>query len=168
MNIITYNDGSARLLWGWRDIKLPAANFKALRAFFQVERDEALGRWRDPENPDWVCYPVAGELDDVWVVYEGDGTAYTRQRDQVSYKGNKFSEVAQRYFEAHPEPKPWRTAQLGYDEIWVLTIHGCEQPVYVTEIRGEPFFQVPGGETISLDQESITAGHRIWPEGESK
>ena len=29
---------------------------KALRAFFQEERDTELNRWRDPENPDTVCY----------------------------------------------------------------------------------------------------------------
>ena len=164
MKIKTYEDGSARLLWDWRDIALTTANFETLRAFFQAERDEELGRWRDPENPDCICYPVAGDPDDIWVVYEGSGLAYMRERNQAFYAGNKFSEVARRYFAAHPEPKPWHAARPDCDEIWVLTIHGCEQPVYVTEFGGEPTFQVPGGETMSLSHGSITAGHRIWPE----
>ena len=32
---------------------------KALRAFFQEERDTELNRWRDPENPDMVCYGIS-------------------------------------------------------------------------------------------------------------
>ncbi len=137
---------------------------EALREYFQAERDQELGRWRDPENPDCICYPVAGDPDDIWVVYEGSGLAYMRERNQAFYAGNKFSEVARRYFAAHPEPKPWHAARPDCDEIWVLTIHGCEQPVYVTEFGGEPAFQVPGGETMSLSHGAITAGHRIWPE----
>ena len=141
---------------------------EALRAFFQAERDEELGRWRDPENPDWICYGRGSSSDTVHVINEYDGLPYMLERDQVAYADSEFSEVAQRYFAAHPEPKPWEKARPGYDEIWVLTIHGCEQPVYVDEFRGEPVFQVPGGETISLHRESITAGRRIWPEGEDK
>ena len=138
---------------------------EALRAFFQAERDEELGRWRDPENPGIVCYPVAGDLDAVWVMREGDGSRYLATRTRWERIGPHYvAEAAGRYFQAHPEPKPWEKAQPDCDEIWVLTIHGCEQPVYVTEFRGEPVFQVPDGETISPHRESITAGRRIWPE----
>ena len=137
----------------------------ALREYFQAERDEELGRWRDPENPDMVVYP---RRDTVHVINEYDGLPYMRERNQVAYVDGAVSEVAQRYFVAHPEPKPWEKARPGCDEIWVLTIHGCEQPVYVTEFCGEPAFQVPGGGTMSLSHGAITAGRRIWPEGEDK
>ena len=132
--------------------------------FFQAERDEQLGRWRDPEHPDWVVYPLA----DGTVMVFNEQSQY---RGFWSRKGTRecalkwgSADVARRYFQAHPEPKPWHAARSYCDEIWVLTIHGCEQPVYVTEFRGEPVFQVPDGETISLHRESITAGRRIWPE----
>ena len=169
MKIKTYGDGSARLLWPWRDIALTTADFKTLRAFFQAERDEALGRWRDPKNPDLVCYPVAGNLDAVWVMHEGSGSRYYVNRIGWELTRPHYaSETAGRYFQAHPKPKPWDAAKPYCNEIWVLTIHGCDQPVYVTEFRGEPVFQVPDGETISLHRESITAGRRIWPEGGDK
>ena len=142
---------------------------EALRAFFQAERDEQLGRWRDPENPNIVVYPIPAMNDQgdgygraVWVLDEAEMVSMTVLDDRHSHSS------ASRYFAAHPEPKPWDAAQPDCDEIWVLTIHGCEQPVYVTEFSGEPVFQVPGGETISLHRESITAGRRIWPEGEDK
>ena len=96
----------------------------ALRAFFQAERDQELGRWRDTENPDCICYPVAGDPDDIWVVYEGSGLAYMRERNQAFYAGNKFSEVARRYFAAHPEPKPWHDAKAG--EYWLVTLEGAD------------------------------------------
>ena len=142
---------------------------EALRAFFQAERDETLGRWRDPVNPDWVVYPH----DDVNTTVHDETTGaylnWSREQaeDDEYSRGFGFA-TARAYFQAHPEPKPWEKARPGYDEIWVLTIHGCEQPVYVDEFRGEPVFQVPGGETISPHRESITAGHRIWPEGGDK
>lgn len=167
MNIITYKDGSARLLWGWRDIELPAANFKALREFFQAERNEALGRWRDPENPDMVVCPIPGNLDAVWVMYEGDGAEYTRQRNQVSYAGNKFSEVAQRYFAAHPEPKPWRAAQP--DEVWALTINNDTEEVFRCGEHGLYSLKTgnPIGSLLSCGSNKITASRRIWPEGKA-
>ena len=31
----------------------------ALRTYFQEERDTELNRWRDPENPDMVCYAIS-------------------------------------------------------------------------------------------------------------
>ena len=154
---------------GTAPIFLSEDEMDELRAHLQAERDEELGRWRDPKNPDLVVYPVAGALDAVWVMYEGDGSRYHATRTGPrNLLPHYVSEAAGRYFAAHPEPKPWEKARPGYDEIWVLTIHGCEQPVYVDEFRGEPVFQVPGGETISLHRESITAGRRIWPEGEDK
>ena len=52
MKIKTYGDGSARLLWDWRDIALTTANFETLRAFFQAERDEQLGQCRRHHKPE--------------------------------------------------------------------------------------------------------------------
>ena len=162
MKIKTYEDGSARLLWDWRDIALTTANFETLRAFFQAERDEALGRWRDPENPNMVAYRTPEEDDDdgrsIRLLDESSGESW------LSWERIAIYDSSARYFAAHPEPKPWHAARPDCDEIWVLTIHGCEQPVYVTEFGGEPAFQVPGGETMSLSHGAITAGHRVWPE----
>ena len=141
---------------------------EALRAFFQAERDEALGRWRDPQNPDCICYPVAGDPDDIWVVYEGSGLAYMRERNQAFYAGNKFSEVARRYFAAHPEPKPWDAAQP--DEIWVLTINNDTEEVFRCGENGLYSLKTgnPLGSLLSCGSNKITAGRRIWPEGEDK
>ena len=86
----------------------------ALREYFQAERDDALGRWRDTENPDMVCFPVVGDLDAVWVVYEGDGSRYHATRtDWERIRPHYVSETARRYFQAHPEPKPrpWEEAK---------------------------------------------------------
>ena len=138
---------------------------QAAREFFQAERDETLGRWRDPENPDMVVYPH----DDVNTTVHDETTGaylnWSREQaeDDEYSRGFGFA-TARAYFAVHPEPKPWDAAQPDCDEIWVLTIHGCEQPVYVTEFRGETVFQVPDGETISPHRKSITAGRRIWPE----
>ena len=146
-----------------RETYLIQSQYEAARAFFQAERDDTLGRWRDPENPDCICYPVAGDPDDIWVVYEGSGLAYMRERNQAFYAGNKFSEVARRYFAAHPEPKPWEEAKAG--EVWILTRYGAEEPFFVT---GGEFTSTDLAVATDLDDPRITDGRRIWPEGENK
>ena len=168
MKIKTYEDGSARLLWDWRDIALTTADFEALREYFQAERDEQLGRWRDPESPNLVCYPVAGDLDTVWVLNEVDGLAYMRERNQAFYAGNRFSEVARRYFAAHPEPKPWEDAQPG--EFWILTVDEKTDPykIWTDTQRVRRFERVERPyTTICLNDPRITDGRRVWPEGEA-
>ena len=153
---------------GTTPIILSEEEMDELRAHLQAERDEQLGRWRDPENPDIVCYPVAGDPDDIWVVYEGSGLAYMRERNQAFYAGNAFSEVAQRYFEAHPKPKTCDAAQP--DEIWVLTINNDTEEVFRCGERGLYSLKTgnPLGSLLSCGSNKITAGHRVWPEGGDK
>ena len=154
---------------GTAPIILSEEEMDELRECFQAERDEELGRWRDPENPDCICYPVAGDPDDIWVVYEGSGLAYMRERNQAFYAGNKFSEVARRYFAAHPEPKPWEGAEPG--EFWILTVDEKTNPykIWTDTQRVRRFERVERPYTaISLNDPRITAGRRVWPEGEDK
>ena len=139
---------------------------EALRAFFQAERDEALGRWRDTENPDMVCFPVVGDLDAVWVVYEGDGSRYHATRtDWERIRPHYVSETARRYFAAHPEPKPWDAAQP--DEVWVLTINNDREEVFRCGENGLYSLKTgnPLGSLLSCSHNKITSGRRIWPDG---
>ena len=102
MKIKTYEDGSARLLWDWRDIALTTANFETLRAFFQAERDDALGRWRDTENPDIVVYALSmvdGEDRCIRLLNELSGATWL-DWGRVALPG-----PASRYFAAHPQPE---------------------------------------------------------------
>ena len=165
MKIKTYGDGSARLLWPWRDIALTTADFAALREFFQAERDETLGRWRDPENPDWVVYP--DEIPTVvWAVDEktGAGEAWSRVSVETLTVFIKSADVARRYFAAHPEPKPWDAAQPG--EVWALTINNDREEVFRCGETG--LYQLktgnPLGRLLSCSHNKVTAGRRIWPE----
>lgn len=134
----------------------------ALREYFQRERDTQLGRWRDPKNPDLVCYPVAYDLDAVLVMYEGDMTRYYATRstwkDVTPYC---VSEAAGRYFAAHPEPKPWEDAEEG--DIWVLTgAGGLEQAWQRSD--GAWCKAVEGYKVAKYDAVYAIAGRRIWPE----
>ena len=142
---------------------------EALREFFQAERDEQLGRWRDPENPDWITYQADKE-DAVYVFNERKGGAsqyWTRgiaESHDPAYTGYSASYyIAGRYFQAHPEPKPWEEAKAG--EVWILTRYGAEEPFFVTD--GE-FTSTDLAVATDLDDPRITDGRRIWPEGENK
>lgn len=75
----------------------------ALREFFQHERDEELGRWRWPENPDYVVYPRARA---VLVLSESTGVTLRAERGQFSAREATVFGAASAYFEAHPERKP--------------------------------------------------------------
>ena len=146
-----------------RETYLIQSQYEAARAHFQAERDEQLGRWRDPESPDCICYPVAGDPDDIWVVYEGDGSRYHATRtDWERIRPHYVSETARRYFAAHPEPEPWEEAKAG--EVWILTRYGAEEPFFVT---GGEFTSTDLAVATDLDDPRITAGRRIWPEGDT-
>ena len=150
---------------GTAPIILSEEEMDELRAHLQAERDDALGRWRDTENPDMVCFPVVGDLDAVWVVYEGDGSRYHATRtDWELTRPHYASEAAGRYFQAHPDPNPWRTAQP--DEIWVLT-DGDRSEVFRCGENG--LYSLKTGDPISrvFPIITVTAGRRIWPEGEA-
>lgn len=81
--------------------------------FFQAKRDEELGRWRWPENPQWVVYAKrpgysAIGTADLLVINEADGSAMeyvATDDDGTCYTGREESaaEAGRAYFEAHPE-----------------------------------------------------------------
>lgn len=146
---------------------------KALRGLFLHERDQELGRWRWPENPDYVVYRKAASASEphpgVRVVHEATG----RSRDIGVEVNNAcdptvsmFGRAARAYFAAHPEPKPWHDAKPG--EVWVLTVDGYEDmvmTVHESKYGGYRFRLTDQDGTIyALDTPAITAGRRIWPE----
>ena len=148
-------DGSTHIIMGDPD---------KVRAFFQAERDETLGRWRDPENPNIVVYPH----DDVNTTVHDETTgAYLNwsreQAEDDEYSHGFGFATARAYFAAHPEPKPWEEAKAG--EVWILTRYGAEEPFFVTD--GE-FTSTDLAVATDLDDPRITDGRRIWPEGENK
>ena len=152
MKIKTYADGSARLLWDWRDIALTTADFEALRAFFQAERDEQLGWWRDPEEPDWVVV-----LDE-----STGGTDVVFKQPRKPTKDSAFTLVAARYFAAHldTEPRPWEEAKVG--EIWEIELLELG-PSACLVTKGD-FVEISRRFEVAIGSSLIESGRRIWPE----
>lgn len=129
-----------------------------LREFFQHERDEELGRWRWPENPDFVVY---AEDDGVHnVVNEKTGLSLMATRSGVNRHDDQHADAARAYFEAHPERKPWEDAITG--EIWALTLES-HVTAWTMNKRGK--FEDPDS-TIDPHSPMITDGRRIWPESD--
>lgn len=152
----------------------------AIREFFQHKRDEELGRWRWPENPEYVVYPDRGQdfrtQPAVIVVQEPtglnlyaapdredglDGLTYEVAGSAVAHC-DLMLDAARAYFAAHPEPKPWHDAKPG--EVWVLTLRGEEYGA-VREFGND--FKLSNGNLLWLKHEGITAGRRIYPESAS-
>lgn len=142
--------------------------WQTLREFFQAEADERLGRWRWPENPDYVVY-----LDDGYAVVVNESDP-SRRPDRVRRRYLEEPEgslgwgefAARAYFDAHPETKPWHDAQIG--ETWVLL--GSHLGLAVTVVGGKDgrWFTratVHGRvERYELTDPTIAEARRIWPE----
>ncbi len=98
----------------------------ALREYFQAERDDALGRWRDTENPNVVVYPCLNQDDGygrvVWVLDEAEMVSGTVLDDRHSHSS------ASRYFAAHPQPEPRPPFAAYVDKngsaVWVTDENG--------------------------------------------
>src|SRR5690625_2476196 len=120
-------DGSIR----WEAGHPPRLVTEALREYFIAERDTELGRWRDEEKPNMVVYRVP-ENDDkdgraVRVIDEATGAYFSLwERDVKHFERGSVHATAARYFAAHPEPRPWHSAQPG--EVWLLTINDEQTP----------------------------------------
>lgn len=100
----------------------------------------------------------------VRVLDETSGYGFTYwETSRATWEGKHAQkwEAAQRYFEAHPEPKPWEEAAL--DEIWELTdAEGITQlwvKTWETDWRN-----VHTQKTTKYNDMRVTAGRRIWPE----
>lgn len=162
-------------------ISLSDAEITALREFFQAEADERLGRWRWPENPQWLVKYIGEHM--VIVVRESEFWENVGKQGQfnqfhfrdarnhgaeLSDKAARYKRAAWAFFEAHPDltPKPWHEAKPG--EVWELTLEG-EEPAafYPSKSLDGCFTPVKpntGTTAINFDWPLITAGRRIWPE----
>ena len=113
---------------------IPDGWVTALREFFRHERDEELGRWRDPMSPE----VVVTEIDHGRVHVYNEATRWYSEFDSagpdrvhlLTSGDYGLNWPAIRYFTAHPVAKPLpsepRTAwvdKYGTD-IWVVTAAG--------------------------------------------
>lgn len=147
-------------------ITLAGVHVDALREFFQHERDEELGRWRWPDNPDYVVYQDTPSGVRVFREQRPVGSVLFRRGDVVL---DMESEAARAYFEAHPERKPWEDANPG--EIWEATIDdGTTYTVFVCENRnagGREGF-TPEGKYFDTDgrNQGVIVTRRVYPAGD--
>ena len=114
-----------------------------VRNSFQEKRDRALGRWRDPVDPDMVCYPIDDRaLVDVRVLDERTGVSYFHSRDSaLNQKFDPSFKTAARYYAAHPIIRPWEEAKEG--EYWLVTwSHSpTPEPCIVVQVENKLFFK---------------------------
>lgn len=134
----------------------------ALREFFQAEKDAELGRWRWPDNPDYVVYKDGTSRR---VIRESSGSfmqVSLHDRKVMTTYLDSYVGAARAYDEAHPERKPWRDAKEG--EVWIVTPSKAytlgEQANYPAIFQAG-MFRDHGG---SWGAEDLTAARRIWPE----
>ena len=133
----------------YADQKLPSNiilwqdEVEGVHDFFQMKRDRALGRWRDPVDPDMLCYPLNNRTSvDVRVHNERTGESFFYSRYTVlDQKFRPSFETAVRYYASHPIKHSWEGAKVG--EYWLVTwSHSSEpEPCIVVSIYGDLFFK---------------------------
>lgn len=146
-------------------VEMTGAQMKALIETLDAERDEELGRWRYPEDHEWIVYPDGeDQLGNRHVItfWEKNGRRDSVYEDAIP--GTVWGIVARAYFEAHPERKPWEDAKHG--EVWLIAVGGdAELPMVVDrETTSFPRFMEPIGAMSYGPQAGITAARRIYPE----
>lgn len=147
-----------------RDVAFEDSDFTALREFFRAEEDERLGRWRWPENDEYVAYRWSINYINVLYLHDGISTEFRRE-DVDARRSRSFitdrERVARDWFDAHPEPKPWHDAKHG--EIWVLFV-AINEEAY--RVDGDSFVPVNNPSRVRIKKEDprIKRAHMIWPE----
>lgn len=114
-NAYFYLNGKPTKAW------IATAQVDAVKSMLQAERDEELGRWRDPKLSNYVVYKNT-KLGKYIVLDETAPEIFTFDidRDYNLSLYCKVGEVLQRYLDAHKPPRqPWHDAKHG--EIWLLT-----------------------------------------------
>lgn len=141
---------------------------QALREFFQHERDEELGRWRWPENPEYVVYPprkgVHSHGRGALVIHEPTARMFDvwEVRSVWSALLDDVRAVADAYFAAHPEPKPWHDAKPG--ELWELTENGDKSDFIAIEADRHGVEFLNSHRRFACTFVGIDSARRIWPE----
>lgn len=153
---------------GTAPIILSEEEMDELRAHLQAERDEQLGRWRDLESPNLVCYQRGD--DTVYVLDERTGFTYARTRSDIIDGSDQYDIVAARYFAAHPdvEPhKPWHDAKVG--EYWLVTLEGADPiPTTVGNYCENLYFVVGDDDYYCpTNDHRIQNAVRLTPDGSS-
>ena len=137
---------------------------EGLRNFFQMKRDRALNRWRDPVDPDMLCYPLNNRTSvDVRVHNERTGELFFYSRYTVlDQKFCPSFETAVRYYASHPTMRPWEEAKEG--EYWLVTwsLLPTPEPCIVVSVenklsfKGVTQFRVLSSRYIEHAQQLIT------------
>ena len=134
------------------------ADHNARKEFYQHLRDTELGRWRWPDDPRYLVFPLKDD-DEVRVLDENSGqsAAIRRSSFRPGLTHTHFVGAALAYFDAHPVSKPWHDAKPG--EVWVLEMDGEERAFMLDSTDHFDHY----GSYYEKDDPMITEGRRIWP-----
>ena len=135
---------------------------EARKEFYQNLRDKELGQTREG---DMIVRPLSD--DEVLVLDESTSrSAVWHRHENPMFNGAFGRDEAKRYFEAHPEPKPWHDATPG--EVWVLHDTGFPDSEGLPYVVGADGFRLVGFERlrpIPFTSPKIVKAVRLWPEG---
>lgn len=145
--------------------------------FFQAKRDRDLDQWRDPLQPDRVVTRAAGDEIRVYDERTRARSLFTRapfggHAIRLTPSDNMLTDTADRFYEAHPERKPWHDAvdeevwALRFDETTTVEAVRDVETVWQYSALSRAFVSHQFG-SLPIDAPYIASGRRIWPEDAS-
>lgn len=162
--------------FGWQPLKHYVGGSmmdNAMAEWYQHRRDVELGRWRDPEAPDKVVYHLPSAKREatgrtVRVLDERLGaTVICNEHLERSSDPTNAEPSAARYFAAHPEPKPWESAEEG--EMWLITCGTVYKNAPAIVKDGSFYFPNRYGDGMDfIDLEGVMTATRVFPEPEDE
>lgn len=150
---------------------LVSGRVKSLREYFRDERDRELGRWRSSADPIFVGYKARPGKVKLVNEVTGDHEFYSR-RQAGQFSQSEFDAIAEEYFDAHPEPKPWHDAKQN--DVWALQIKGSSlgPELYrfaqdTTCADSKVFRPVNNPDRVFFEARSslIESAEKVWPRG---
>ena len=142
-----------------------AKSARGLGELFQRKRDRELGRWRWPENADYVVYPNGTSRT---VINESNGHVMIislHDRKVMNTYLDSYVGAAKAYDTAHPEPKPaWHDAKPG--EAWFVELNGFPSGIAVVRENFTQHLFMFDNDEIFTTADHIVAARRIYPEGD--
>lgn len=160
-----YTDADGHIRGGEGMWAIDESEVDAVEQFFQEKRDAELGRWRDPERIEFVCYDMGTDMGEriVRVMHEYNGLAEVYSEVDVHPADPSFQGAAGRYFRAHPQHKPLPSVEGFYVNRSLFAQKAANASILVRfEDGGWAFLDAPDSwDATDIAQEWHDAGQLV-------
>ena len=156
--VISSRDGETFVLTG--------SVSEQVRAVLAAHRDQEVGRYRWPVDPDYVAYPVRdidGNVREVRVLNERTGESRTYLDDDLFTPApgpTQFRLAAADCFATYAPRLPWHDAKKG--DFWLLEIRGRSDGMFEVVERDDALWFARNADELPINSPYILDAQCVW------